>query len=384
MKIKLTYSFILLLFFLQTPVLSQTKEDNKKVDSLLKASKNRVYETPDKSIALGLSVFENKSLSKNTRTRGLMLVSLAHTSKRDYQKALEYIEKAEALSSDLEDQRLQIEILFMTGILYQQLKIFDKSIEFLEKTEQQSLIYPERDSVGKYLANSYIVKGFIYKDNLNCDIALEFFSKGIREYEKLKGDNHRANLSIVYYNKGNCQTLLSEYGNAKNSFNRSIAFAKLENASSLISFAQKGLAEVYTLEGEYEAAISLLQTALNQSKNVGDLVLNFGIYKGLFENYLALNQWEEYQKYYDLYLKVQLEIKISERNSISDSIIKNRNTQNENLEEIYKQFKNRRNWILVLGILVVIAAFFKRKKDKKAIVLLQNKVESIQNMKPNS
>ncbi|WP_452227187.1 tetratricopeptide repeat protein [Lacinutrix cladophorae] len=384
-KLKPIYSFVFVMFFLQTSTLTYAKEKNtQQIDSLLKASKNRVYETPDKSIELGLSVFNNLNYSDKTRTRALMLVSLAYTSKRDYQKALEYIEKAEELSSDIKDQRLQIEILFMTGILYQQLKIFDKSIEFLEKTEKQSLIYPERDSVSKYLANSYIVKGFIYKDNLNCDIALEFFNKGIREYENLKDANHRANLSIVYYNKGNCYTLLSEYGNAKNSFNRSIAFAKLENASSLISFAQKGLAEVYTLEGEYQEAITLLQTALNQSRKVGDLVLNLGIYKGLFENYLALNKWEEYQKYYDLYLKVQLEIKISERNSISDSINKNSNTQNEELDTILKQFKNRFNWIVLLSLLVIIGIIFFHKKDQKTISSLKSKVESIQNMKTNT
>ncbi|MFD2542829.1 tetratricopeptide repeat protein [Lacinutrix gracilariae] len=383
MKIKLTYSFALLLLFVKTASFANTIESyTQQIDSLLEDSKNRIYETPDKSIVLGLSAYEDTNNSIKTRTRALMLVSLAYTSKRDYQKALEYIEKAEQLSIDLEDKRLQIEILFMTGILYQQLKIFDKSIEFLEKTEQQSLIYPHRDSVGKYLANSYIVKGFIYKDNLNCDIALEFFNKGIREYEKLKGENHRANLSIVYYNKGNCYTLLSEYGNAKNSFNRSIAFAKLEDASSLISFAQKGLAEVYTLEGQYDEAVSLLKTALNQSENVGDLVLNLGIYKGLFENYLALDNWEEYQKYYDLYLKVQLDIKKSERNSISDSINKSSTSQKKELEALNKQFKNRVKWIIVFGVLAVIILFFIHRKDKKYIYLLQKKVESIQNIKP--
>jgi tetratricopeptide (TPR) repeat protein len=356
----------------------------KHIDSLLKASTNDVYENPNKAIELGLSVYNDDTYSIKTKTKAIMLVSLAHTSKRDYQKALEYIIKANEMSAQLNDPALNIEILFRTGILYQQLKIFDKSIDYLEKTERLSLTYPYPDSVRRYLANSYIVKGFIYKDNLNCDIALEFFNKGIREYSKLNKTRNNANLSIVYYNKGNCYILLSEYGNAKNSFNRSIAFAKLEQASSLISFAQKGLAEVYSLEGEYEKASHLLQSALKQSSEVGDLVLNLGIYKGLFENYLALNLWDEYQKYYDLYLKTQLEIKISERKSISASIDESSKAQKQNLTSVKHRFKNNIKWIIVVVVLISIIVFLTERKNKKIIKTLRNKVKTIQNLKPIS
>ena len=379
MKTKTYYSFLFLVVVLQSVSFALPYNVNvKQVDSLISASIIKVYDNPDESITLGMSVFENEDYSKKIRTKALMLVSLAHTSKRDYQKALEYILKADEFSKDLNDRVLQIEILFRTGILYQQLKIFDKSIDYLEKTEQFALLYPVRDSVSKYLANSYTVKGFIYKDNLNCDIALEFFDKGINEYQKIKNVEVNTNLSIVYYNKGNCYTLLAEYGNAKNSFNKSIAYAKLENANSLIAFAQKGLASVYTEQGDYQQAIDLLETALKQSNNVGDIVLNSSIYNGLFENHLALNQWDEYQKYFDLYTKTKLEIKTSERNSISDSLDENEKRQNEELNSLDAQFKSRLKWLFLLFILILTAIFIVERINKKSIKSLQKKVEDIQ------
>ncbi|WP_104734060.1 tetratricopeptide repeat protein [Hanstruepera ponticola] len=368
-----TLSFSIKLFAITEPY--QTEQE---IDSLLKANTNRVYENPDQTIAFGLSVFDNDKYSIRSRTRALMLVSLGYTSKRNYQKALEYIEKANELSSNLKDQVLQVEILFRTGILYQQLKIYDKSIEFLEKTERLALTYPKHDSVGRFLANSYVVKGFIYKDNLNCDIALEFFNRGIREYEKIKNSNNNANLSIVYYNIGNCYILLSEYDNAKNSFSKSIKFAKLENANSLISFAKKGLAEVYTLESQYDLAKAQLLDALNQSKEVGDLILNLGIYKGLFENYLALNEWDNYQKYYDLYSKTQLDIKKSERSSVSDSIDKTIELQTVQLQEFENAFKGRLKWFFLIVFLMLAATFLIERKNKKAIKSLQKEVETLQ------
>lgn len=363
---------------------AQTPKSSEEVDSLLSAALKNIYENPDESIALGLAIAENPDYSKRKQIVALKLISSAYTSKRNYQKALEYIKKASLLSEAHGDQVLDIEILFQIGTLYQQLKIYDKSIESMEKVERLCLLYPIRDSIGLTLANSYIVKGFIYKDNLNCDIALEYFDKGIDEYERHMSATHTTNLSIIYYNRGNCFTLLGEYENAKNSFRKSIELAESKGATSLISFAQKGLAEVYTLEGNYNQAIPLLQTAMNQSEKVGDLILNSTIYKGLFENYLALNQWEEYQKYHDLYAKTHLEIKISERNSVSDSIEENSTLQKNRMLELDSKIENLFKWSILIIALIILIIFFVQRKNKKTIRSLQNHINLVQQPKTTS
>ncbi|WP_179334629.1 tetratricopeptide repeat protein [Winogradskyella costae] len=357
---------------------------SQKIDSILEQSSQLVYDNPNESIDLAFSVYESTEYGVKTKVKALTLLSLAYTSKRNYQKALEYIKKADELSKPLEDKKLQIEILFKIGILYQQLKIFDKSIEYLEKTEQMALLYPNRKAVSRYIANSYAVKGFIYKDNLNCDIALEFFDRSIAEYQNVNNGEINTNLSIVYYNKGNCYTLLSEYGKAKNSFNRAIALAELSQAQSLIAFAKKGLASVFTAQGEYQSAIDYLNEALEQSKNVGDIVLNSSIYNGLLENYLALNQWEAYQKYYRFYSKSQLEIKIAERNSVSDSLEDNEIRKNEYQAELQNQTSNRLKVVLLLLILIFISVFFIEKKNRKTIALLQKRIKTLQNQKTDT
>ena len=379
--IKLYKKYLLFLIIVLTTIsISATEQQNKQADSLIKAATKNVYENPNQAITSGKSIFENETYSIKTRTRALILISSAYSSKRDYKKALEYIIKAKEFSNSLDDDKLQIQILFRTGVQYQQLKIFDKSIESMEEIEKRSLTSSSRDSTGTFLAASYLVKGFIYKDNLNCDIALEFFNKALNEYDRLGKNYH--NRSIGFYNKGNCHILLSEYKQAKESFNKAIEYANFENASSLVSFAQKGMAEVYTLEGKYQEAIILLQSALNKSKNVGDLVLNSSIYKGLFENYLALNKWNEYQKYYDLFLKIQLEIKISERNSVSDSITENSKIFNEELNQVHSQFKNKLIWTTFILLIFIIIVFILGIKNKKIIKTLQKKIESFQTAKP--
>ncbi|GGG39710.1 tetratricopeptide repeat protein [Bizionia arctica] len=382
MSIKFKYHLPFYMLFISIVSINATELQKKQVDSLLSAATKNVYENPNKTIEAALSIFNNTSYSIESRTRALIVVSTGYSSKRDYKKALEYIIKAKEFSSHLDDKKLQIQILFMTGVQYQQLKIYDKSIESMEEIENRYLIYSERDSVTTILAASYLVKGFIYKDNLNCDIALEFFNKALNVYDGI-GQNYH-NRSIGYYNKGNCYIQLSEYSNAKQSFSKAIEFANLENATSLVSFAQKGMAEVLTLEGKYNEAVILLLEALNNSKNVGDLVLNLGIYKGLFENYLALNKSDDYQKYYELFLKTQLEVKKSERNSVSDSIKENSKNLNEELNHIKSQFRNRLNWIISIVILFIVIVILIERKNKKTINTLQKKVETIQNNKSSS
>lgn len=380
MKIKFKYLLLFCVFLLNTPLLIASNPQEKQADSLIKVAENGVYKNSDEAITTALSIFNNSSYSAKIRSRALIVVSTGYSSKRDYKKALEYIIKAKEFSSQIDDEELQIVILFAAGLQYQQLKIYDKAIESMEEVEKKVLAYPQRDSIGKVLADSYLVKGFIYKDNLNCDIALEYFNKGIKEYERI--GNCIYNLSIGYYNKGNCYISLSEYANAKESFNKAMELARQKNASSLVSFAEKGLAEVYSLEGKHQVAITLLQSAINRSKDVGDLVLNSGIYKGLYENNLALNKLDEYQKYYDLYLKVQLEIIASERNSVSVSINESSKNLNKNLNHIQSKFKDIFN-LTILGISIFIMfVFLLKRKNKKIVKTLQKKIESYQYTKP--
>ncbi|WP_082331944.1 tetratricopeptide repeat protein [Mangrovimonas xylaniphaga] len=372
--------FYMLVLFGMLQGYAQNALSDKDLEDLIALKTNQIYEDPESCIEFGLEVYQDEANKINIRIKALALVSSAYSSKRDYQKALEYISMANELMEQVNDPLLAIEILSRTGILYQQMSIYDKSIEFLDKTEKACLAYPVRDSVRTFLAKTYIVKGFIYRENLSCDIALNFFDKGIKEYEA-KGLFYETNLSIAYYNKGNCYTTLSQYEEAKESYRRSITLASAKGANSLVSFAQKGLAEVYLREGRYQEAIDLLQNALNQSKDVGDLVLNQGIYQGLFENYLALDDWEQYQVYYNHFLATKDEIELSERNSISDAIQENDRLKDAQIDAIQSHFSFNVKAILVTGFLLLVVIVFMEIKQKSRIKALKKQVEKLQQRK---
>ena len=186
---------------------------------------------------------------------------------------------------------------------YQELQIFDKAIEYLDESLALIENYPIQDSVQTFLGYNATLRGFIYREQMNCDIALKYFDKAIEAYKKtLQESAMNANLSICYYNKGNCLLSLGKTEDAKGSYLESIAYAKIVNAKSLIAFGQKGLAEVKTMEGNYNESISLLKNASIISESVGDLILNQGIYEGLSNNYLAIHDYGNYTIFHNKFI----------------------------------------------------------------------------------
>jgi tetratricopeptide (TPR) repeat protein len=168
---------------------------------------------------------------------------------------------------------------------------------------------------------------------------------------------------------------------AKENFIQSIEAAKIINGKSLWAFGLKGLAEVYTIEGNYEEAISSLKQALVLSHDVNDLILNDELYFALSENYLAVNEWDEFKKYHEKELNVQKLLKARERISVSESLgVK----EVELKSKIALETSNFYYMVLILTLLFLIILLFYClyfKTKVKEINSIKNKINLLQNIK---
>lgn len=370
--------FIVMVSFLtMTSVYSQS---NKKIDSILKSGSNGIYNDPDQVIKIGRYVIQKSGDNINYKIKGYKLISDAYSSKRDYEKSLEYLIKATELLNESDDKLLKINIINKTAILYHQLKVYDKTMQYLDQAEQLIAEYPIKDSIYIELGKNYSIRGFIYKEKLSCAIAIGYLDRAIAQFKKVDKIAGASKLSITYYNKGNCYLLLNNNKLALDCFKESVETAKQINAKSLEAFALKGSAKVYTLEGNNTEAISELKEALNLASDVNDLILNQEIYKGLAENYLAVNQLDAFKIYRSKFIEVQKLIKDRERISISESLGVKATELATKRSDLANKFYYL---VLVLFLVLVIIVFFfyvviKRKRkeidaSKRQIHLLQNK-----------
>ena len=353
-------------------------QNYKNCDNIVNVASNEIYSNPDKVIKIGESIVNESGNNIDCKIKGYKLICDAYTSKRNYEKTLEYLNKANGMLRLSNNALLKIAILNKQGIIYHQLKIYDKAIQYLDQAEQAIMEYPIKDSIHNDLGKNFIVRGFIYKEEFNCEIAINFFDRGISELLKVKSKPAYNVISIAKYNKGNCYILLTNNQLAIENFNQSYLAAKMLDAKSLKAFANKGIAQVYTLEGNYDGAIAKLNEALLLSNEVKDLVLNQEIYKGLSENYLATSQWEKFNIYHSKYQSIQKLIKESERKSISESLdlkkieITKKLTQETSKINLYLL-------TLFLGLLLLVFFFsILIKKKRKDIVLIKSKINLLQ------
>jgi len=369
-------SFILAILLILSARYSVFAQDQKKLEQLIKTSNVEMYENPEKVISTGLKIIQLSKNNIDLKIKAYKLVSDGYSSKREYQKSLKYLIKALELLPKSEDKLLKISIDTKAGIQYHQLNIYQSAITYLDRAEKMCLEYPVQDSVTSFLGVNYVVRGFIYKEKLNCDIAISFFDKGIKtlSYNNKKNEN-ATKISIAKYNKGNCYLLLEENVLAEQSFKEALKGAKSVNAKSLEAFALKGIAQIHTFNGAYADAINELNQAYYIAKNVNDLVLNQEIYLGLSVNYLAINQPEKYKEYQQKFIQTQTKLKENERASIENLLQENYNNLENKAKSDLSNF-----WILVFLVLTIsipLIALIINKKTNTNIKELKANINEI-------
>lgn len=308
------WKFFWVICFLQLSILNaQSKED-----SLYNQAVIDVYDNPDKTIEFAKNYFKENSSNPKKQVQALLLISNSYASKRDYQKSLEYALKSKEIKISDEHKVLEMQILNKIAAQYHQLGVNDKALEILDEADLATTNYQHQDSIRFLIGNNYAIRGFIYRDQLSCDIAIEYLNKAYREFSFAEeSPRSMANKSVTAYNIANCYVNLNQIESAKAHFLTAKHLAQQADANSLTSFAMKGLAEIYTLESQYEKAIQELILAEKLADKVGDLVLNRGIYQGLSANYLAIKDWENYHKFNVEFEELSSQIKQNERSTIN-------------------------------------------------------------------
>jgi tetratricopeptide (TPR) repeat protein len=378
---------VLLLFaaVCQLTAVSTHAQVNRKTDSILKTAANKIYTDPDNVIKTGHRIAAESQDNVDYEIRAYKLISDAYSSKRDYANSLKYVVMASELLNRSNDKLLKINITNKAGILYHQLKVYDKAIQYLDQAEHLIADYPNKDSIHIELGKNYILRGFIYKEKLSCSIAIAFLDRGIAQLRKSnKKSETLSKISIALYNKGNCYLLLKKNGLAHANFNEAAQVAQEVNARSLEAFALKGSAEVYTQEGKNIDALEALNKALALSSGVNDLILNQAIYKGLAENYLAADQWDEFKIYHEKFITIQKLMKDRERISVSESLNVKALELSKERVKLTTKFCYSLTFVCVASILIILFFCVLIQRKRKEIETIKSQIQILQNKKGQS
>jgi len=143
-----------------------------------------------------------------------------------------------------------------------------------------------------------------------------------------------------------------------------------------LNYSQLGLMFFYFARFEWKA-IELLKKSVNLSKKIGDLVLSEGIYKSFSDNYLALQDWNNYEVYNKLYIETKFAREQSELASLNKSIDVLNQENNKKIEEQKSRLRIICTQIIVISSILFIWFLLKFIKHKKCNKLLLEKLNQI-------
>lgn len=351
----------------------------KELDSIISASTSLLFDQPDQAVKIAEEVLQ-KSKTSETKVRALSFMSSAYLSKRENSKSLTIALQALDLVRKTDDIRAQIEVLSSLGMQYQQLRMYDKAKDYLDEALIITNTTNSTTNLSYLLAYNATIRGFIYREQMNCEIAQNYFNRAISHFKKAdKSLGITANISTLYYNKGNCFLQTTQIDSAQTSFQKSISYAEKAQASSLLSFAKKGLSEVYTADGKYQLAVQELIEADTLAANVGDMVLNRGIYQNLANNFLALGNKNQYKFYNELYENANQNLLINERElinkSLQNSLTSVKNETENQLKKLTFLF-----WMIVsFGVILLLFLIIITLKSKKRFLNTKAEINSHSN-----
>lgn len=310
----------------------------------------------------------DKAIQKTIQSKNRKLEMVFKINKANYlfnefnfQEALTLYEECSELSKELKDTEAYDYIATKKGSIAYELERYQEALKiFKENLNKKSFNNISRLNIKLGLVKTYI--------NLNKqDSASIFVKSGIDESRKSNLKEHEIHFLIQ---EGLINIDKKKYPEAQAIFDKALSIAEKIQSKHLITEINIKVSKLYTLQKEYEKAISLLNSIIkdNNISNIPVETLS-EIYYLLAENYKSIENFSESNYYYGLFIEKSKKIG-EKRIEAVDHLHKI--DINESLERETEQ-KNQK-WLLVglscFLVLLILGFLYKRRRES-----IQNQVK---------
>ncbi|AYN00607.1 tetratricopeptide repeat protein [Chryseobacterium sp. 3008163] len=324
----------------------------------MSAVRFQLSSNPDKVVEVAEKVLKLDNLNKKTEIRALFYLANAYSGKRNYKKALQYSLQGEKIAGENHYIDRQIGGLNIIIQQYEQLRMYDRALSYLNKADDLAESYPQRDSIRKLIGNNYYLRGMIYRHQFNNELAIKFLKKAVAEYKTEPNDLQMvANQCIAMDNVGFCYLDQGKIDSAQVIFSKTIILGKKINNNNSLGYTYLGLAQANILINKTNEAEYNLNTALLLSKELGDPNLSKDLYKWLSYNSIAKNDLESYHEYLKRYVDADNDIQKFEKDFMNNIIFESDKRSTEKTRINSQSFYIKISTLLILHILAIYYLF---------------------------
>jgi tetratricopeptide (TPR) repeat protein len=331
-------------------------QQSSRLDSLRHETNVLVYNDPEQAVINGLELFEMAKGLPSYEIGALLTVANAYAVLKDHEKVLIYALKADSIASSNNSYVDRIRALGFLGGQFQRLKLGNRALEYLDRANGIAEAHPLPDSLKYLQGNILFVKGLIQRDNLGCQYALEYFNSAADIFKiDEKNKTLNASLAISHNNIGDCLFEIGSVEESRKNFNLAIAYASNINATKNVAYSKMGLARILSSQEKYEAAVSILNEAINSLEKIDDSGIKSQLYKALADNYSALGNSARSDEYMNLYVAEEQKLIDREKESL-DKVSKDLSLELQKERE--KQKDKYTIYFLISGVILFIVLLY--------------------------
>ncbi|MCT4629528.1 tetratricopeptide repeat protein [Winogradskyella sp.] len=186
-------------------------------------------------------------------------------------KAVEYVEQAAKLADEIRFIKGKARSFYLKGAIYMEQANFNVAIENLEKAKQT---YKSINDI-KGIAKCNNVFGILYYYKGDNNLALEYYNEALSLEEKFgKKDNDALLLNI-----GNIYSHTGEYQKALENFEKALVIHQKNNDSHGILNCLNSIGSIYYRQGNYPLSLKYYNESLEVAKKANDSI-------GIFQSFI--------------------------------------------------------------------------------------------------
>ncbi|MGG5209349.1 helix-turn-helix domain-containing protein [Chryseobacterium sp. MIQD13] len=320
---------------------------------------------PDSAIIIAKSYIPKlHEKSHIAELHGLISQSYSAMGKRE--QALQYALKANQIAVTTENYKGISQSYGTVAVQYRNLKLYEKA----KKALRNGILNLEKINTGEKL---WLKTGFLleYATDLyeegKYDSAIIYNNKALNVLSQAKSNQTMIQSYYAYANASMAMNYFkkNKMDSAEYYYNKSL---KLSNGTFDGPYRKINtyinLSLIYNYRKEYQRAIDTLKT-IEGKISEDHYPIKAGLYSYLAQNYKSVNDLANYQKYNELFLKVNEKLNTEEQKAIADVV----KTMDDDLKKETKKKELNRNIIifslLSAALIILFLILYHRKKRKK-------------------
>lgn len=203
-----------------------------------------------------------KVKDKEEKSKILSEVGIIFRYLGEFDKALEYYQKALKLNEEMERKEGIADQLGNMGVVFNIRGELDKALEYYEKALKLNEELERKEGIAAQLGHI----GTVYREKGEFDKALEYLKKALEIFEELGGKEgiviQLGNIGIVYLNK-------EEFDKALEYYEKALKLNKELERKEGIANQLGNLGVIYAIRGEFDKALEFHEKALNIHEKLG-------------------------------------------------------------------------------------------------------------------